>query len=157
GLEFRHGSDLDLVFIHGGAPHAEANCAKQIDGAQFFTRLGQRIIPPLTTHTASVSPYAEEMRLRPPWASRRAFRLLGAFQRYQQSEAWTWEHQALVRARVLVGCARLAEQFGQVRAEVLGAQRDMAALRSGVSEMRAKMRDNLGNKSTAAGMAANAF
>ncbi|HWV08369.1 MAG TPA: bifunctional [glutamate--ammonia ligase]-adenylyl-L-tyrosine phosphorylase/[glutamate--ammonia-ligase] adenylyltransferase, partial [Pseudomonas sp.] len=103
GLEFGHGSDLDLVFIHDGDPQAETDGAKSIDGAQFFTRLGQRIIHLLTTQTNSGQLYEVDMRLRPSGASGLLVSSLGAFQRYQENEAWTWEHQALVRARVLVG------------------------------------------------------
>ncbi|MGQ7959684.1 bifunctional [glutamate--ammonia ligase]-adenylyl-L-tyrosine phosphorylase/[glutamate--ammonia-ligase] adenylyltransferase [Pseudomonas sp. SP16.1] len=157
GLEFGHGSDLDLVFIHDGDPQAETDGAKPIDGAQFFTRLGQRIIHLLTTQTTSGALYEVDMRLRPSGAAGLLVSSLGAFQRYQDSEAWTWEHQALVRARVLVGCPRLAGEFARVRGEVLGRRRDIAALRTEVSEMRAKMRDNLGTRATAAGTAANAF
>ena len=70
---------------------------------------------------------------------------------------WTWEHQALVRARVLAGCRRVQASFEAVRAEVLARPRDLDALRTEVSEMRAKMRDNLGTCATAAGTASNAF
>lgn len=157
GLEFGHGSDLDLVFLHGGDPQAETDGAKPIDGAQFFTRLGQRIIHLLTTQTTSGALYEVDMRLRPSGAAGLLVSSLGAFQRYQESEAWTWEHQALVRARVLVGCQRLAGEFARVRAEVLGRQREVEALQREVSEMRAKMRDNLGTRITAAGTADNAF
>jgi glutamate-ammonia-ligase adenylyltransferase len=82
---------------------------------------------------------------------------LGAFARYQENEAWTWEHQALVRARVLVGSQDVGQAFEKVRAAVLGKKRDLPRLRQEVSEMRAKMRDNLGSRLTAAGTAANAF
>lgn len=157
GLELGHGSDLDLVFIHDGDPQAETDGAKPIDGAQFFNRLGQRIIHLLTTQTTSGQLYEVDMRLRPSGASGLLVSSLGAFQRYQENEAWTWEHQALVRARVLVGCPRVAAAFEQVRAQVLGRARDLDKLRVEVSEMRAKMRDNLGSKETAAGTAANAF
>ncbi|WP_137887109.1 bifunctional [glutamate--ammonia ligase]-adenylyl-L-tyrosine phosphorylase/[glutamate--ammonia-ligase] adenylyltransferase [Pseudomonas sp. 2FE] len=157
GLELGHGSDLDLVFVHDGDPQAETDGAKPIDGAQFFNRLGQRIIHLLTAQTASGQLYEVDMRLRPSGASGLLVSSLGAFQRYQENEAWTWEHQALVRARVLVGCPRVAAAFEQVRAQVLGRARDLATLRLEVSEMRAKMRDNLGSKETAAGTAANAF
>ena len=157
GLELGHGSDLDLVFIHDGDPQAETDGAKPIDSAQFFTRLGQRIIHLLTTQTASGQLYDVDMRLRPSGASGLLVSSVGAFERYQQNEAWTWEHQALVRARVLVGCPQVGAAFEDVRARVLGKQRDLAGLRTEVSEMRAKMRDNLGTKSTAAGTAANAY
>ncbi|MFV3404344.1 MULTISPECIES: bifunctional [glutamate--ammonia ligase]-adenylyl-L-tyrosine phosphorylase/[glutamate--ammonia-ligase] adenylyltransferase [Pseudomonas] len=157
GIELGHGSDLDLVFIHDGDPNAETDGAKPIDGAQFFTRLGQRIIHLLTTQTNSGQLYDVDMRLRPSGASGLLVSSLGAFERYQQAEAWTWEHQALVRARVLVGCGQVAQAFEGVRARVLGKPRELDTLRVEVSEMRAKMRDNLGSKGTAAGTAGNAF
>ncbi|MEX6501440.1 bifunctional [glutamate--ammonia ligase]-adenylyl-L-tyrosine phosphorylase/[glutamate--ammonia-ligase] adenylyltransferase [Pseudomonas zhanjiangensis] len=157
GIELGHGSDLDLVFIHDGDPQAETDGAKPIDGAQFFTRLGQRIIHLLTTQTNSGQLYEVDMRLRPSGAAGLLVSSLGAFARYQENEAWTWEHQALVRARVLVGCPRVGQAFEAVRAKVLGRERDLDKLRAEVSEMRAKMRDNLGTKLTAAGTAANAF
>ena len=157
GIELGHGSDLDLVFIHDGDSNAETDGAKPIDGAQFFTRLGQRIIHLLTTQTTSGQLYEVDMRLRPSGASGLLVSSLGAFERYQTQEAWTWEHQALVRARVLVGCPQLARDFERVRGEVLGRQRDAEGLRQEVSEMRAKMRDNLGTRITQAGMAERAF
>lgn len=157
GLEFGHGSDLDLVFIHDGDPQAETDGAKPIDGAQFFTRLGQRIIHLLTTQTTSGALYEVDMRLRPSGAAGLLVSSLGAFQRYQENEAWTWEHQALVRARVLVGSPRVASAFEQVRQAVLGRERDLLKLQAEVSEMRAKMRDNLGTRETTAGTGANAF
>ncbi|WP_322845661.1 bifunctional [glutamate--ammonia ligase]-adenylyl-L-tyrosine phosphorylase/[glutamate--ammonia-ligase] adenylyltransferase [Pseudomonas sp. B33.4] len=157
GLELGHGSDLDLVFIHDGDPQAETDGPKSIDGAQFFTRLGQRIIHLLTAQTNSGQLYEVDMRLRPSGASGLLVSSLGAFARYQENEAWTWEHQALVRARVLVGSQDVGQAFEKVRAQVLGKARDLTKLQQEVSEMRAKMRDNLGTKSTAAGTAANAF
>jgi len=157
GIELGHGSDLDLVFIHDGDPQAETDGAKPIDGAQFFTRLGQRIIHLLTAQTNSGQLYEVDMRLRPSGASGLLVSSLGAFARYQENEAWTWEHQALVRARVLVGSQDVGQAFEKVRAQVLGKTRDLAKLQQEVSEMRAKMRDNLGSKSTAAGTGANAF
>ena len=157
GLEFGHGSDLDLVFIHDGDSQAETDGAKPIDGAQFFARLGQRIIHLLTTQTTSGQLYEVDMRLRPSGAAGLLVSSLAAFQRYQESEAWTWEHQALVRARVLTGCARVAEGFERVRATILERARDLPKLQAEVSEMRAKMRDNLGSRETAAGTGANAF
>lgn len=157
GIELGHGSDLDLVFIHDGDPQAETDGPKPIDGAQFFTRLGQRIIHLLTTQTNSGQLYEVDMRLRPSGASGLLVSSLGAFGRYQENEAWTWEHQALVRARVLVGSPDVGSEFGKVRATVLGRERDLDKLRAEVSEMRAKMRDSLGTKLTVAGTAANAF
>ncbi|NBB10921.1 bifunctional [glutamate--ammonia ligase]-adenylyl-L-tyrosine phosphorylase/[glutamate--ammonia-ligase] adenylyltransferase [Pseudomonas sp. SLFW] len=157
GIELGHGSDLDLVFIHDGDPQAETDGPKPIDGAQFFTRLGQRIIHLITTQTNSGQLYEVDMRLRPSGAAGLLVSSLGAFSRYQENEAWTWEHQALVRARVLVGSVDVGNGFEGVRASVLGRERDLATLRQEVSDMRAKMRDNLGTKGTLAGKGANAF
>ncbi|PVZ15599.1 glutamate-ammonia-ligase adenylyltransferase [Pseudomonas sp. URIL14HWK12:I9] len=157
GIELGHGSDLDLVFIHDGDPQAETDGDKPIDGAQFFTRLGQRIIHLITAQTNSGQLYEVDMRLRPSGAAGLLVSSLGAFERYQQQEAWTWEHQALVRARVLVGDAQVGEGFERVRAGVLGKPRDLATLRAQVSEMRTKMRDNLGTRASSAGRGSNAF
>ncbi|WP_122689859.1 bifunctional [glutamate--ammonia ligase]-adenylyl-L-tyrosine phosphorylase/[glutamate--ammonia-ligase] adenylyltransferase [Pseudomonas viridiflava] len=157
GIELGHGSDLDLVFIHDGDPQTETDGARPIDSAQFFTRLGQRIIHLLTTQTNSGQLYDVDMRLRPSGASGLLVSSLGAFARYQDKEAWTWEHQALVRARVLTGSPDVGREVEKVRANVLGRERDLDKLRAEVSEMRAKMRDNLGSRLTAAGRGANAF
>src|SRR5690606_18113770 len=157
GIELGHGSDLDLVFIHDGDPQADTDGPKPLDGTSFFTRLGQRIIHLLTTHTTSGQLYEVDMRLRPSGASGLLVSSLSAFARYQENEAWTWEHQALIRARVLVGSPRVAEGFEAVRARVLGQARVLATLRDEVSEMRAKMRGNLGTHATQAGLGENAF
>src|SRR5690606_22585549 len=107
--------------------------------------------------TTSGQLYEVDMRLRPSGAAGLLVSSLAAFQRYQENEAWTWEHQALVRARVLAGSERVAAGFERVRATILERERDLTGLQTEVSEMRAKMRDNLGTRETAAGTAANAF
>ncbi|TWI54195.1 glutamate-ammonia-ligase adenylyltransferase [Pseudomonas duriflava] len=157
GIELGHGSDLDLVFIHDGDPLAETEGGKPIDGAQFYTRLGQRIIHLLTTSTTAGTLYEVDMRLRPSGVSGLLVSTIRAFEQYQLHEAWTWEHQALVRARVLVGCSQVAARFDTVRAAVLGRKRDEETLRREVGDMRAKMRESLGTKATRGGLSANAF
>lgn len=157
GIELGHNSDLDLVFIHHADPLAETDGVKAIDGTLFFTRLGQRVIHILTTQTASGILYEVDMRLRPSGASGLLVSGLNAFQNYQQKEAWTWEHQALVRARVLTGAPDVADSFNNIRTAVLNKQRDLAQLQIEVSDMRKKMRENLGTKPTNAGFADNAY
>lgn len=157
GIEMGHNSDLDLVFIHHADPQSETDGPKAIDGLLFFTRLGQRIIHILTTQTASGILYEVDMRLRPSGAAGLLVSSLTAFQKYQENEAWTWEHQALVRARVLTGELDVAVAFNKIRIEVLSKQRDLAKLQGEVSEMRKKMRDNLGTQATKAGLADNAY
>ena len=157
GIELGHASDLDLVFIHDGDPNAETDGLKPIDGEQFFTRLGQRIIHVLTTHTTSGQLYEVDMRLRPSGDAGLLVSSLEAFERYQAQEAWTWEHQALLRARVLAGSRRLGELFEGVRLTVLERPEDVPKLSRRVSEMRAKMRDSHGTKQTQGGLSENAW
>lgn len=157
GIELGHNSDLDLVFIHHADSQSQTNGVKPIDATLFFTRLGQRIIHILTTQTTSGILYEVDMRLRPAGAAGLLVSTLSAFQNYQQKEAWTWEHQALVRARVLTGAGDVAEAFNVIRKEIIGKHRELTQLQREVSEMRRKMRDNLGTKLTKAGLAENAF
>lgn len=157
GIELGHGSDLDLVFLYDCDPLAETDGPRPMDGAQFYTRLGQRLISMLTTRTTSGGLYDVDMRLRPGGDSGLLVSSLSAFARYQEQEAWTWEHQALVRARVLTGNERLSAEFEQVRLEVLARQRELEHLREEVSQMRAKMRHNHGTRNTSGGLTDAAF
>ncbi|MEH6469981.1 MAG: bifunctional [glutamate--ammonia ligase]-adenylyl-L-tyrosine phosphorylase/[glutamate--ammonia-ligase] adenylyltransferase [Halopseudomonas sp.] len=148
GIELSYGSDLDLVFIHDGAANLATDGAKPVDNQVFFTRLGQRIIHILNTSTPSGQLYEVDMRLRPSGNSGLLVSSLKAFRDYQLKEAWTWEHQALVRARVITGNKALQQRFENVRCEVLGQRRELDTLRSEVRDMRTKMRDHLGSKNT---------
>ncbi|WP_110686418.1 bifunctional [glutamate--ammonia ligase]-adenylyl-L-tyrosine phosphorylase/[glutamate--ammonia-ligase] adenylyltransferase [Salinicola aestuarinus] len=145
GIELGYGSDLDVVFLYDAAPRGVTDGAKSIDNMVFFTRLGQRIIHLLTATTPSGTLYEVDLRLRPSGSAGLLVSSLEAFAEYQRREAWTWEHQALVRARPVAGDTALGERFEAVRAEILGQRRDDEALRRAVIEMRAKMRDHLGS------------
>jgi len=146
GIELGHGSDLDLVFIHNADSNLQTDGERSIDNTTFYTRLGQRIIHVLNTYTPSGKLYEVDMRLRPSGNSGLLVSSLTAFEKYQSNEAWTWEHQALVRARVVAGSASLGEQFEQVRQRILTQERDLDKLRADVSEMRRKMREQLGSE-----------
>ncbi|MDO3381016.1 bifunctional [glutamate--ammonia ligase]-adenylyl-L-tyrosine phosphorylase/[glutamate--ammonia-ligase] adenylyltransferase [Gilvimarinus algae] len=145
GIELGHGSDLDLVFIHDTYAGGSTSGEKSVDNLTFYTRLGQRIIHILNTQTVSGLLYEVDMRLRPSGNSGMLVSSLGAFEKYQFGEAWTWEHQALVRARPVAGSEALAARFDQVRERVLGQSREAATLRREVIEMREKMRSHLGS------------
>ncbi|ALM53922.1 bifunctional [glutamate--ammonia ligase]-adenylyl-L-tyrosine phosphorylase/[glutamate--ammonia-ligase] adenylyltransferase [Halomonas huangheensis] len=147
GIELGYGSDLDLVFLHDAAGQGETNGARPIDNSVFFTRIGQRIIHLLSAVTPAGSLYEVDMRLRPSGNSGLLVSSLTAFAEYQRDQAWTWEHQALVRARVVAGHERLAERFEDIRREILGRERERKALRTEVVEMRHKMREHLGSTS----------
>lgn len=144
GIELSHGSDLDLVFIHNTNINGETNGAKPIDNQTFFMRLGQKIIHMLNTRTGVGELYEVDMRLRPSGNSGLLTASLSAFEKYQLHDAWTWEHQALVRARVVAGNLELTDQFNLVRTRVLSHSRMLETLQKDVVEMREKMRNQLG-------------
>jgi len=147
GLELGYGSDLDLVFVFDDAREGTTNGDKPVDLMVFYTRLAQRMIHLLNTVTAGGVLYEVDMRLRPRGNSGLLVSPIAGFADYQKNEAWTWEHQALVRARCVAGDKRLAEQFSNIRQQVLSNPREESELVKQVSEMRQKMRQQL-DKST---------
>lgn len=147
GIELGYGSDLDIVFLHDSAGEKQyTDGEKSVDNNVFFARLGQRIIHLLSTATPSGVLYEVDTRLRPSGASGLLVSGIDAFADYQEREAWTWEHQALVRARPVAGDASPAEAFGRIRAAILGRVRDPEELRGEVREMRERMREQLGTR-----------
>jgi glutamate-ammonia-ligase adenylyltransferase len=141
GLELGYGSDLDLVFLYATASDDELTPGpKPIASALFFARLGQRVIHILTAHTPSGVLYDVDMRLRPSGASGLLVTHIDAFAEYQRTDAWTWEHQALARARPIAGDDVVLQRFDGVRREILSRRRDLDALRREVRDMREKMR-----------------
>ncbi|WP_349920977.1 bifunctional [glutamate--ammonia ligase]-adenylyl-L-tyrosine phosphorylase/[glutamate--ammonia-ligase] adenylyltransferase [Aeromonas veronii] len=143
GIELGYGSDLDLVFLHGGDPNGYTDGRKPIDSRQFYLRLAQRILHLFSTRTPSGILYEIDMRLRPSGDSGLLVSSLAAFEQYQQQEAWTWEHQALVRARPIYGDDAVVAEFVRIRRAVLARERDLPTLAREVREMRHKMRDHL--------------
>ncbi|MCI0510933.1 glutamate-ammonia-ligase adenylyltransferase [Chromohalobacter marismortui] len=149
GIELGYGSDLDLVFLHDADPKGATDGAKALDNTVFFTRLGQRIIHLLTAMTPSGALYEVDMRLRPSGNAGLLVTTLEAFADYQRQQAWTWEHQALVRSRAIAGNPALCERFEAARREVLSQPRDPDTLREAVVAMRRKMRTHLGSSDQA--------
>jgi len=144
GLELGYGSDLDLVFLHDSSGELQQTRGeKPIDNALFFLRLGQRIVHLLTHHSAAGRLYEVDMRLRPNGKGGFLMTGIDAFERYQREEAWTWEHQALLRARAIAGDASLCERFEEARRRVLCGSVHRETLRADVSEMRMRMRREL--------------
>jgi glutamate-ammonia-ligase adenylyltransferase len=130
GKELGYASDLDLVFLYDDAD----------DGApERYARLAQRVVTWLTSTTAAGPLYDTDLRLRPDGASGLLVTSLPAFRRYQDAQAWTWEHQALTRARFVAGDAAIGAAFDAEREAILRRPRDAAALRADVVEMRRKM------------------
>ena len=150
GIELGYGSDLDLVFLHdSGVGTVRTDGPKPLDAAVFFARLGQRIIHVLNTLTPAGVLYEVDMRLRPSGASGLLVTGLDAFADYQRHEAWTWEHQALVRARPVAGDSALGGRFAELRREVLARARDPHTVQREVREMRERMRQELDQRDPA--------
>ncbi|MDC0610665.1 bifunctional [glutamate--ammonia ligase]-adenylyl-L-tyrosine phosphorylase/[glutamate--ammonia-ligase] adenylyltransferase [Vibrio sp.] len=145
GWELGYNSDLDLVFLHDCPDNVFTDGKKEIDGRQFYLRLVQRIIHIFSARTPSGILYEIDTRLRPSGASGLLVSSLDAFGLYQENEAWTWEHQALVRARVVCGEESLKRQFDQIRHRIL-VSKDQDTLRDDVISMRNKMREHLSGK-----------
>lgn len=146
GWELGYSSDLDLIFLHDCPVDVMTDGEREIDGRQFYLRLAQRIMHLFSTRTSSGILYEVDARLRPSGAAGMLVTSAESFADYQKNEAWTWEHQALVRARVVYGDPQLTSQFDTVRRDIMTLPRDGKTLQTEVREMREKMRAHLGNK-----------
>jgi len=149
GLELSYSSDLDLIFI---CNYPEGNALtdgrKQVTSMQFYASLGQRIRSLLNTQMLSGMLYEVDMRLRPRGEAGLLVTPLSGYEDYLSNEAWTWEHQALVRARFITGDSQTQSTYEAIRQKILSLVRNSADLKIEVREMREKMRENL-DKSTA--------
>jgi glutamate-ammonia-ligase adenylyltransferase len=131
GKELGYGSDLDIVFLFDESRRADA---------EKLARIAQRAYTWLTSATAAGVLYETDLRLRPDGAAGLLVSSFPAFVDYQKNRAWTWEHQALTRARFCAGDAALGAKFEALRREVLAAPRERAKLRADIVAMREKMR-----------------
>ncbi len=141
GFELGFGSDLDLVFLYDGAlAQHESDGARPIDGARWYTRLAQRIVHLLDVQTRAGKLYEVDVRLRPDGGKGLLVLGIDAYEAYLRERAWTWELQALVRARAVAGDAALGARFADVRRALLSASRDGARVREEVTAMRKRWR-----------------
>ncbi len=137
GRELGYASDLDLIFLYDDdAP----------DAGVIYAKLAKRVNAMLSSYTASGRLYEVDLRLRPNGESGLLVSSVAAFAEYQREHAWTWEHQALTRARFCAGNPAIGKQFEVIRREVLRAPRDPGKLRREIVEMRQKMRDGHPNR-----------
>jgi glutamate-ammonia-ligase adenylyltransferase len=132
GKEMGYASDLDLVFLYDDA-HPDAQ--------DLYAKLAKRLNTWLSTLTPAGHLYETDLRLRPDGAAGLLVSSTEAFEDYQKNQAWTWEHQALTRARHVCGDAEVGRQFTAIRQAVLCQARDRAKLKAEVLEMRQKMHD----------------
>lgn len=140
GIELGYGSDLDLVFLHSGNEQAMTEGEHSISSAQFYQRLGKHILEKLSLQTSLGRLYEVDTRLKPLGESGVLVASFSTFLHYQKDSAWTWEHQALVRARPIVGDKKLMQDFMELRREILTRPRDIKKLQQEIIAMREKMR-----------------
>jgi glutamate-ammonia-ligase adenylyltransferase len=149
GMELGYSSDLDLVFLHDShGEHQQTSGPRPIDNPLFFVRLAQRIVHLLTMHSAAGRLYEVDVRLRPSGKGGLLVTNIEAFAEYQQREAWTWEHQALLHARAVAGAPQLRARFEAVRLDVLCNHVRRDTLREEVRRMRERMRRELSRGDT---------
>jgi glutamate-ammonia-ligase adenylyltransferase len=144
GWELGYSSDLDLVFLHDSqGENQETDAPRPVENQVFFIRLAQRIVHLLTMHSRAGRLYEVDQRLRPSGKGGMLVTNIQAFAEYQQKEAWTWEHQALLHARAVAGAPELRARFEEVRLEALRNYVRRDTLRSEVASMRERMRREL--------------
>lgn len=147
GEEMGFGSDLDLVFLFRAPAGASSDGARPLDAARWHLRLAQKVVALLETMTGAGRLYAVDVRLRPDGAKGLLVSSLDSYADYQRHRAWTWEHQALVRARGVAGDDGLLDAFERIRADTLATPREPTRLRQDVLHMRARMRAELDRSS----------
>ena len=144
--EMTASSDLDLIVIYDfDADHPNSDGTRPLYGAQYFARLTQRLISALTVKTNYGVLYSVDMRLRPSGRAGPLATQIEGFTSYQEREAWTWEHMALTRARIVAAPPAFAARIEATIRNVLCRPRDARAVASDVVEMRAAIAKEKGD------------
>jgi glutamate-ammonia-ligase adenylyltransferase len=147
GLETGYKSDLDLIFICSEGAGKTHKGRKSIENIAFYSILSQRIISALTMHTPAGQLYGADMRLRPGGQGGPIVTNIDALKEYFEQKAWTWEHQALIRARPVSGDKSIQNEFNRIRETIISQKRDSKILSTDVHNMRERMRkEHLKNK-----------
>jgi glutamate-ammonia-ligase adenylyltransferase len=139
GEALTHASDLDIILLFSGDHLAESDGPRSLGATQYFNRLAQRVIAAMSVATASGALYEIDTRLRPSGADGLLCASVKSFDQYQRQNAWTWEHMALTRARVLFGSAGARGQVAEIIRDVLHTKRDIPKLRHDIATMRKDM------------------
>ena len=139
GRALTHASDLDLIYLFDAPQGARSNGAKPLAATDYYNRLASRIGAALGTPTAAGPLYDIDTRLRPQGAQGMLAVSLDAFEAYQRSEAWTWEHMALCRARPLTGSDSARDKVRDLICSILRSEKDPAKVRADAAAMREEM------------------
>ena len=143
GEELGFGSDLDLVFLFDADAAAVSSGVRSLEAGRWYARLAQKLVALLGAATGAGRLYDVDVRLRPDGAKGLLVSSVSSYRDYQLERAWTWEHQALVRARGVAGDASLLAEFEAIRAQTLSQSREVQKLQEEVGSMRLKMRAEL--------------
>jgi glutamate-ammonia-ligase adenylyltransferase len=144
--EMTASSDLDLILIYDfDHDLPDSDGPRPLHGAQYFARYTQRLISAFTTRTNYGVLYDVDMRLRPSGRAGPVATRLDSFAEYQEHEAWTWEHMALTRARVISSSPAFKEKIERVIRDVLTRRRDITIIANDVLEMRQAIADEKGD------------
>jgi [glutamine synthetase] adenylyltransferase / [glutamine synthetase]-adenylyl-L-tyrosine phosphorylase len=137
GREMTASSDLDLILLYDfDSEHPDSDGARSLQGAHYFARFTQRLISAFTTRTNYGVLYEIDMRLRPSGRAGPVASHVTSFAEYQDREAWTWEHMALTRARVISSSPDFRGKIERIIHDVLTRPRDAAGVANDVAEMR---------------------
>jgi glutamate-ammonia-ligase adenylyltransferase len=140
GKEMTISSDLDLIFVYEAPDEtAESDGAKPLEPTRYYARLAQRLINAISAPTGEGKLYEVDMRLRPSGASGPIAVTFNGFQRYQQEQAWTFEHMALTRARPILGDPELCRRLSAAITDVLTAPRDAHKMLGEAADMRRRI------------------
>ncbi|MEO1729379.1 MAG: bifunctional [glutamate--ammonia ligase]-adenylyl-L-tyrosine phosphorylase/[glutamate--ammonia-ligase] adenylyltransferase [Pseudomonadota bacterium] len=139
GGALTHASDLDVVYLFAGNISGKSDGARSLSATHYYNRLAGRVTAALSVPTAQGALYEVDTRLRPQGAQGPLAVSCEAFEKYQKEAAWTWEHMALARARVLVGSEVGRRRVDAIMDTVLRRKRDADAVRADISDMRAQM------------------
>ncbi|MDL2283651.1 bifunctional [glutamate--ammonia ligase]-adenylyl-L-tyrosine phosphorylase/[glutamate--ammonia-ligase] adenylyltransferase [Oxalobacter sp. OttesenSCG-928-P03] len=139
GKELGYASDLDLIFLYDD---------DHPDAPMLYARLAQRFITWMSSPTSAGRLFDIDIALRPDGASGLMVSSVTSFEKYQKESAWTWEHQALTRARFCAGDEKIGERFESIRDAILRQPRDTATLSHDVLEIRKKIHDAHPNRSS---------
>ena len=136
-FELTAGSDIDIILLYDyDDTAAESSGPKPLDPVRYFTRITQRLIAALSAPTAEGIIFEVDMRLRPSGNKGPVATRIQSFEKYQREEAWTWEHMALSRARMVCGDGSLRAEAEEIIRAVLSARTDGARVVKDVAEMR---------------------
>lgn len=132
-------SDLDLIVIYDADGDSTSDGPRPLDARTYFARLTKAFLTAISAPTAEGRLYEVDMRLRPSGRQGPVATSLTSFQDYQQTEAWTWEHLALTRARRVAGSVALGERIEEFRKSLLSEKSSGDKVRSDVADMRARL------------------